>query len=213
MRPSILPVRPAAALLAALALAAPAHAERLLDFAQFDASSASRTLVLVRALGDVQAAEPAPIASATYTAWSDGSAGALGVVQRWPVAAAGGHALTLGAGAGVNDYASHAPGNAEHRSGASLRAQAEADGPAPGGRYYALAQASSFRGGWFASGQYTLAGAAAGVELSRYGEDGYHATTAALRIGLGVAGWSLRLGAVHDDDGRRGFVGIAYNGF
>lgn len=53
----------------------------------------------------------------------------------------------------------------------------------------------------------------AGIELSRYGDESYQSTTAALRLPLGAPGWSLRLGGVRDADGRRVFAGIGWNGF
>lgn len=205
----------AAALAAALASAAAGAAG--IDFAQLDHSSSSSSLVLVKALGAGGADAPAPLLSATATRWTDGQAVTAGVMQRWTALAAGGHALRLGLGAGLDHFRSRAAGDATRRSGASLRAQAEADGAIASGadspRYYLLAQGSSFRNGWFVTGQLALPAAGTGIELSRYGDESYHATTAALRLSLGAPGWSLRLGAVRDTDGRRAFVGIGYNGF
>lgn len=201
-----------AATLALGTLPAPAWAQHLLDFAQLDGSSSSTTLVLVRALGDTRGAEPAPLLSASATRWGNGSALALGAVVRWALPAPAGHALALGAGAGLNHYESRAAGDGSSDSGASLRGQLEANGPVPGGRYFVLLQASSFRSGWFLSGQYSLGDSPLALELSRYGERSYHASTLALRWAVG-GGWSLRGGAVRDDDGSRGFIGIGYNGF
>jgi hypothetical protein len=194
------------------ALPASSWAQRVLDFAQLDGSSSSTTLVLVRALGDTRAAAPAPLLSFSATRWGDGSAAALGAVARWHLGAVSDHALTAGAGAGLNHFESRVPGDKRSDSGASLRGQLEGQGPAPGGRYYALLQASSFRSGWFVSGQYSLGDSPLALELSRYGERGYHASTLALRWAVG-GGWSLRGGAVRDDEGSRGFVGVSYNGF
>jgi len=136
-------------------------------------------------------------------------------VSRWARVPGGAHGVRVGLGLGVDHFASRAPGDRQERSGASLRAQAEADGPLLGGRYYLLGQASSFRDNWFMTAQITL-NAGPGVELSRYGDVSYHATTGVLRLPLdrlGARAWSLRLGMVRDDDGDRGLVGVGYNGF
>jgi len=204
--------------LATAALAAPAaQAVTWPDFAQFDTSSSSSTLVLVHALPVAGIDGPAPLLSATATRWADGQAVAVGAVRRWTLATRGSHAARLGLGGGLDHYRSRAVGDDTRRTGASLRAQAEMDGSlssgAPEVRYYTLAQASSFREGWFLSGQLSMPGAGAGLELSRYGDRGYHATTATLRLPLGAPGWSLRLGTVRDSDGRRAVLGLGWNGF
>ncbi|HSQ73603.1 MAG TPA: hypothetical protein VLM87_14405, partial [Rubrivivax sp.] len=194
-------------------LAVPAaRAEPWLDFAQIDGSSSSGTLVLVHALPSAAADAPAPLLTATATGWSDGQSVAVGAVYRWTLAAGDGHALRAGIGAGIDHYRSRADADPAEDTGASLRAQAEADGALGAAtRYYLLAQGTSFRDGWFATAQLSLGGG--GVELSRYGDRDYHSTTAVVRLPLGAPGWTLRLGAVRDDDGSRAVVGIGWNGF
>jgi hypothetical protein len=209
--------------LAGLALAASVGAAtaRGLDFAQVEASSDSATLVLVRALGDLPTTPAAPLPallSLNATRWHDGEAVSLGVLPRWTLASHDGHTWRAGAGAGVDHFGSRADNHRRTRDGASLRAQLDVDGPLPsatGWRYYALAQAATFRGQWFVTAQ--LGAAAGGVEWSRYGDDSYQSTTGVLRVSLdrmvGARGWSLRLGAVHDQVGTRAVVGVGYNGF
>jgi hypothetical protein len=198
---------------AASALLPAAHAAGL-DFAQFEASSSSSTVVLLKALAPGSAEAPAPLVSATGTRWSDGQSVAAGAAYRWTLAIGGGHALRAGIGAGIDHFRSRAEGDSPEKTGASLRAQAEADGAlGSAARYYLLAQATTFRDGWFATAQVGLNDAGAGLELSRYGDVDYHSTTAVLRLPLGAAGWTLRLGAVQDKDGRRALFGVGYNGF
>ncbi len=206
------PIAAAALLLAAVVAATPAAAQRVLDYAQLDGSSASWTAVAVRALGDPRAADPAPLLSASYTRWADGQAGGLGAVIRFGLPI-GAHAASVGVGLGVNGYRADGGGRVDDETGVSARVQAESYGPAPGGHYYVLAQGSTFRNGWLASAQYDPARWPLAFELTRSGERGYRATTAALRVALGGSGWWLRLGAINDDSGQRGFVGVAYNGF
>jgi hypothetical protein len=147
------------------------------------------------------------------TRWSDGRAASAGVVKRWPLYANAGHSGSFGAGLGVNHHRSDAPGDEASQTRASVRVQAEAGGPAPAGRYYTLLQATSFRDGWFVTAQYDPAAWPLALEWSRYGERGYHASTTTLRVALGDGGWSLRVGSVRDDDGRRAVFGVGYNGF
>lgn len=64
----------------ALTAASLAQAAPWVDFAQFDASSSSSTLVLVRALGTSGADAPAPLLSATATRWADGQAAGVGAL-------------------------------------------------------------------------------------------------------------------------------------
>jgi hypothetical protein len=160
---------PLAVLTVALTTSVAPVAARGLDFAQLDGSSDSTTLVLVRALGDPQARRPAPLASATATRWHDGEAVAIGATWRHALGSTGGLAWRAGLGAGADHQASRAGGDRSTHDGASLRGQIEADGPLPGGaagspwRGYALLQASTFRGQWFASVQ--AAAPAGGVEL------------------------------------------------
>lgn len=200
------------AALALAAVAGTASAQRLVDYAQLDGSSESWTVVAVRALGDPRAAAPAPLVSATYTRWADGEAGGLGAVYRFGLPT-GEHAASIGVGAGVNGYRSTAGGRIDSDTGLSGRLQAESYGPAPGGHYYVLGQASTFRNGWLATAQYDPAPWPVAFELTHYAETGYRATTAALRLAIGRSGWWLRAGAIDDTGGTRGFVGVAYNGF
>jgi len=203
---------PLALLVSFTCASAPAAATRWVDFAQAEASSESATIVLVRAIDETPAANPPAVITASFTRWSDGQAGGIGAVKRWGWNDQG-HHVSLGAGAGANGYRSRAPGDSSSESGLSLRAQAEAHGPAPGGRYFALAQGSSFRNSWFAMLQYDPESLPVAFELSRYGETSYHATTAMLRIATGIDRWSLRLGAVRDNGGSRAVFGVGYNGF
>lgn len=203
---------PAALLILLAFTSGPVAAARWVDFAQAEASSDSATIVLARAIDETPAADPPAVVTAIFTRWSDGQAGGIGAVKRWGWKN-GGHHTSLGAGAGANGYRSRAPGDTSSESGLSLRAQVEADGPAPGGRYFALAQGSSFRNSWFATLQYDPQALPVAFELSRYGETSYHATTATLRIASGIERWSLRLGAVRDNGGSRAVFGVGYNGF
>jgi hypothetical protein len=195
-------------------------AARGLDFAQIEASSDSSSVVLVRALGEPQSSPPAPLATATATGWHDGEAVALGAVWRRELGATGVITWRAGLGGGVDHFASRADGDRTTRDGASLRGQLEAEGPLSdagnGWRGYALLQASTFRGQWFATLQ-AASPAHGGVELSRYKDETYRSTTLVARFALdrvvGTRGWSLRVGAVHDDAGTRALLGIGYNGF
>lgn len=182
------------------------------DFAQFDLSSGSSTLVLVRALGEPRAAAPAPLLTAAVSRWGDGQAGSVAWLKR-AAPLQGTHTLMLGAGVGADGWRSRSNTRRDSDAGVSLRAQAEAVGTLAGGGYYALAQVSTFRDTWFATAQFEPRGAPLAIELSRFGERSYHASTATLRFAVGAPGWSLRLGAVRDGEGRRVVVGIGYNGF
>lgn len=208
-----MPRHAVAPLLTGLALAlagAPAAAERALDFAQVDASTDSHTLVLVRALGDPRAADPAPLLAASASRWSDGRAVALSLVARRSLLQGGGHTLHTGAGLGLEHFQDRA--GDERRDAASLRLQLEAGGPLAAQRYYLLAQGSSFRRSAFVTGQLELGGLPLALELSRYTDRSYGASSGVVRWQV-AAGWWLRLGAVRDDAGTRALVGIAYNGF
>lgn len=185
---------------------------QLVDFAQLDASSDSSTLVLVRETPRSGTAAPAPLLSATATRWSSGEAAAVGYVYRWKIST-GEQQWLVGAGAGANTFRSRAPGDESHESALSGRLQSEWFGPALGGSYYALAQGSSFRGSWFAALQYSPPGLPFAVEWSRYHESSYQATSAGLRIAIGVPHWFVRLGAVRADSQTRAFAGVTYNGF
>jgi len=202
-----------ALLTAGLAAALPGAASaRGPDFAQIDASSDSSTLVLVRALGDPRAADPAPLLTAAVSRWSGGEAGGVAAVKRVALLQ-GVHSVMVGAGVGADGWRSRSDTQRDGDAGASLRAQAEGVGTLASARYYALAQVSTFRDTWFATAQLEPRGAPLAIELSRFGERSYHATTATLRLPVGAPGWSLRLGAVRDGEGRRLVVGIGYNGF
>lgn len=196
----------------AFGAAFPVAAASGVDFAQFDASSESATIVLVKAVQETPAADAPVLVTASFTRWSDGQAGGVGVVKRWSLWT-GDHTALLGAGAGANGYRSRAAGDDSSEVGLSLRLQAEAHGAAPGGAYFALVQASSFRNSWFATLQYDPKPLPVAFELSRYGETSYHATTATLRVATGIDRWSLRLGAVRDTSGSRAVIGVGYNGF
>ncbi|MES3013878.1 MAG: hypothetical protein V4750_09150 [Pseudomonadota bacterium] len=204
-------LRPLAAA-AALALLPAAAMAQIVDFAQLDASSDASTLVLVRALPRSTTAAPAPLLSATATRWSSGEAVALGYVYRWALVD-GAQQWVLGAGAGANTFRSRAEGDASHESALSARVQLEGSGPAPGGSYYALAQASSFRSAWFGVLQYMPSGLPLAVEWSRYHEATYQATGVGARIAIGVPHWFVRIGATRADGRTRAFVGVVYNGF
>lgn len=193
---------------AALLAATSAHA---IEYAQLDTSSSATTAVLVHALG-ASTERPAPLVSATYARWDTGEATAAGVVYRWSV---GGdtHRWVLGAGVGINDLHDRATPGAGHDTRSSARLQSEWFGPAPAGTYYALAQASTFRGSWLATAQYAPAGLPVAVEWGRYHERGYQATNLGLRIALGASRWFLRVGNTRADDASHPYIGIAYNGF
>ncbi len=188
-----------------------AHA-RSVDFGQIDTSSASTSAVLVRVLGDTRAADPAPVASANYSRWQDGETGSVGVAKRWSLMR-GPHPLILGTGVGADTFRSRAPGNHEHEDRPSLRAQLESYGAVPGGFFYALAQASSFRSSAFATVRYEPRALPMAFELSHISTRGYRANTGAISVPLGHSRWSLRGGLVRDEDEQHGFFGVSYNGF
>jgi hypothetical protein len=196
----------------ALLLSFPAAAlAQWLDFAQFDVSEDTRTLVLVKALRDGKQETPDPLLSAAYTKFPNGSTASAAYTHRWALLQ-GQHNWLVGAGAGINRYDSDV--EEDDKSGLSARAQTEAFGPVPGGSYYALAQISSFRRAGFASVQYNLANLPLGFELARYVERGYHHTAALARIALtNDRRWFLRVGVLHNQDKDRAFVGLAYNAF
>ncbi len=205
------PTRYCALALAAAALCAASSAQAI-EYAQLDTSSSATTAVLVHALGASSPDTPAPLVSATYARWDTGDATAAGIVYRWSV---GGdtHHWVVGAGAGINDFHDRADPAARHDTRSSARVQSEWYGPAPGGTYYVLAQASSFRGSWLATAQYAPSGLPVAVEWSRYHERGYQATNLGLRFALGSPRWFLRAGNTRADGESRPYIGIAYNGF
>lgn len=197
----------------AVVVALPAAAvAQLVDFAQADTSSNASTLVLVRELPRTGTSEPAPLISATAVRWDNGDAQAIGYVYRWKLTD-GPHQWLVGAGAGANAFHSRAPGDHRKKSDLSARAQTEISGLAPGGTYYALAQASSFRSSWFATAQYMPTALPVAFEVSRYNEATYEATSAALRISIGIPHWFVRIGATRADGNTVPFFGVTYNGF
>lgn len=205
--------RRAAAVMAAAAAVPTVAAAQWLDFAQADASSETSTLVLVKALPPRPASVPAPLLSATYARWASGEALSVGYMHRWALVDGPRHRWLVGAGVGANAFRSRAGSDEQRESGLSARAQSEWSGPAPGGSYYALAQASSFRGAWFATLQYAPSRLPVAFELSGYREASYRASTAGLRIALGVDHWFVRLGATRTGGKSVPFVGLTYNGF
>lgn len=198
-----------------LVVAVPAVSQaQWVDFVQVDGSSDSSTFVLVREAPRTTGGGPAPLLSATATRWSSGQALAIGYVYRWQIVQ-GEQQWLVGAGAGANAFRSRAAGNEADESALSARVQSEWFGPVLGGSYYALAQASSFRGAWFATLQYSLPAMplALALEASRYHETTYQATSVGLRVAIGVPHWFARVGAVRADGQSRPYVGLTYNAF
>jgi len=131
--------------------------------------------------------------SATGTRWSDGQSVAVGAAYRWTLAAGGGHALRAGIGAGIDHFRSRAEGDSPEETGGSLRARR---GRRRAGRHGALLPAGpghDLPRRLVRDRQVSLSDAGAGLELSRYGDESYHSTTAVLRLPLGAAagrcGW------------------------
>ena len=118
----------------------------------------------------------------------------------------------LGLGAAANSFRDKDRPE-EDETGVSLRGQAEAYGPAPGGAYYALLQASTFRNAWLGLVQYSPSGLPFGVEMYRQVQEGYQATTTALRFATGVDRWFVRAGVVRTSGEYRPFVGVTFNAF
>ena len=199
----------ALALLAGLPLAA--HADWI-DYASADTSSAATTLVVVGAVGDSTATRPAPIVSATYVRWHTGEAASLGYVYRWSLTGDP-HQWLVGAGVGINAFHNRDGGGDPSRTRPSARLQSEWLGPAPGGNYYALVQASSFHSSWLAAAQYAPSALPVAAEWTRYHERGYQATSLGARISTGVPHWFVRVGATRANDEVRPDIGVAYNGF
>jgi hypothetical protein len=182
-----------------------------IDFMQVDGGKDTATLVLVKALR-FSADNPAPpLLSAVYSYFSSGDTGNIAYTHRWSVSP-GPHAFVLGLGAAANSYRNKDRPD-EDETGLSLRGQAEASGPAPGGSYYALLQASTFRDAWFGLIQYTPGGLPVGLEMYRQYQEGYQATTTALRIKTGIDNWLVRVGAVRTSNEYRPFVGLTFNAF
>ncbi|MGB2818477.1 MAG: hypothetical protein WBC37_14770 [Burkholderiaceae bacterium] len=74
----------------------------------------------------------------------------------------------------------------EDESGVSLRGQTEAYDPAAGGADCALLQAPTFREAWPGVIQYAPRGLPLGIEMYRQYQQGYQATTTALRFATGL---------------------------
>lgn len=196
-----------------LALLAPAAAQaQWLDFAQLEYSANATTLVLARALPTWVADQPAPVLTATATRWGSGQALAVAVVPRWALVA-GDPAWTVGLGAGLSAWRNRDKNTRQRETAPTLRAQSEWLGPAPGGRYYLLAQWSSFRRAGFGSAQYSLAAWPLALELSHYTERNFDESHLTLRWQPPTSLWSMRLGASQSGGRTRATVGVGYNGF
>jgi hypothetical protein len=204
MRTRILPLL-AAALWPATAAAAP------LDFFQLDGGRDTATVVLVKALRFSLDDPAPPLLSAVYSDFSTGNTGAVAYTHRWSLSRAP-HGFALGLGVAGHSYRNNEKPD-EDDTGVALRGQAEAYGPAPGGSYYALVQASTFRDAWFGLLQYSPSGWPVGIEMSRQTQEGYQATTTALRFNTGIERWFVRAGVVRTSEEYRPFVGITFNGF
>ncbi|MEO7338323.1 MAG: hypothetical protein ABIV63_17250 [Caldimonas sp.] len=202
------------ALSLALALVPSITSAQVIDYAQADTSSSASTLVLVSAFGAGEGADrPASLLSATYARWSTGEAAGVGYVWRRNLLDGKTHQWTVGAGIGANSFHSRVTGDEHRDSSLSGRAQSEWSGPAPGGTYYALAQASSFRGSWLAVAQYSPSAFPVAPEWARYHERNYQATTVGVGIATGIPRWFLRLGSTRANGVSHPYIGVAYNGF
>lgn len=182
-----------------------------LDFASAEGSANNASLVLVKALRDGELTAVPALISATAARWEDGQTVAIGLMPRWSLAG-GEHQWLVGVGVGANNYRSRGGAALDEESAVSARAQTEFIGPAPEGAYYVLLQASTFRGGAFATAQYSLQGTPLAFETSYYRETSYHAYNLGLRFALPAERWFVRVGATHDDR-TRAYIGLAYNGF
>jgi hypothetical protein len=198
--------------LAALGLLPASGRAEWVDYAQADVSSSATTVVIVGAVGTGDDANPAPIVSASYTRWSSGEAGGAGFVYRWALPLQTQHWL-LGAGVGVNANRSWAPADVESESALAVWLQSEWFGPVPGGTYYALARASSYRETWLATAQFSPSDLPVSAEWTRYHEHGYQATSVGLRVATGIARWFVRLGVTRGNGETGPYVGVVYNGF
>jgi hypothetical protein len=182
-----------------------------IDFVQLDGGKETATLVLVKALR-FSADNPAPpLLSAVYSYFSSGDTAAVAYTHRWSLSP-GPHGFVVGLGAAANSFRDR-DRPSEDETGVSLRGQAEAYGPAPGGSYYALLQASTFRDAWLGLIQYTPSGLPVGLEMYRQDQDGYQATTTALRFNTGIDNWLFRVGVVRTNEEYRPFVGVTFNAF
>jgi hypothetical protein len=182
-----------------------------LDYAQIEGSADNASLVLVRALRDGVLTTVPALLSASAARWNNGQTVAIGITPRWSLVG-GEHQWLVGLGVGANYYRSRGGAELDEQAAVSARVQTEFIGPAPYGSYYALVQASSFRGGVYAGAQYSLQQQPLALEASYYRETSYHAYNLGLRFALPIERWFLRLGATHDDR-TRAYLGLAYNGF
>ena len=199
------------ALTALACLPVAAHAG-VVDYAQVDTSSSATTAVVVGAVGSGDAAQPAPLVSATFARWNTGEAASLGYTHRWSLTGDP-HRWIVGVGVGANSFHNRSTGGDPSDAALSARVQSEWLGPAPGGNYYALAQASSFRGSWLAAAEYAPTPVPIAAEWSRYHERNYQATSVGARISVGVPRWFLRIGATRAQGETQPYIGIVYNAF
>ena len=204
MRMRILPCL-AASLWPMISSAAP------VDFFQLDGGKDTATVVLVKALRSSTDSPAPPLLSAVYSYFSTGGTGAVAYTHRWALTP-GPHGLVLGIGAAANSFRDR-DDPSEDETGVSLRGQAEAYGPAPAGSYYALLQASTFRDAWLGLIQYAPHGVPVAIEMYRQYQEGYQATTTALRFATGADRWFIRAGVVRTSEEYRPFVGVTFNGF
>ncbi len=182
-----------------------------IDFFQLDGGSQTATVVLVKALR-FSADNPAPpLLSAVYSYFSTGDTASVAYTHRWSLTS-GPHGLVAGLGVAGNSYRNR-DRPSDDETGVSLRGQVEAYGPAPAGSYYALAQASTFRNAWLGLIQYNPSGLPFGFEMYRQSQEGYQATTTALRFNTGLDNWLFRVGVVYTSNEYRPFVGVAFNAF
>ena len=199
-----------AVLLGALT-ATPAAADPI-AYAQLDASSTDTGLILVGTLPPVATGEPTTLVTGSAVRWRTGEALNAALVPRWTLGGAD-SGLTVGLGIGAAYWRSRDAAAPDTESALALRGQIEWQGALPGGRGYALLQASTFRSAGFATAQYTLNSAPLALEVSHYAEQGYDVSSLGVRFLLPGTRWAVRAGASHSEGDTRPFVGIAYNGF
>jgi hypothetical protein len=197
-----------AVVLAAL-VASPAAADPI-AYAQIDVSPTDTGLVLVGTLPPVADDQPATLMTASAVRWRTGEALNAAVVPRWALGRTG---LTVGLGVGAGYWRSRDAAAPDSQSALALRGQMEWLGALPGGRGYALLQASTFRRAGFGLLQYSLESAPLALEISHYGEQGYDVSSLGVRFFMSGTRWALRAGASHSDGQTRPYIGIAYNGF
>jgi hypothetical protein len=197
-----------AALLVAFS-ASPAAAQPI-AYAQLDTSSTDTALVLVGTLPAIATGQTPALVTGSVVRWRTGEALNAAWVPRWALGESG---FTVGIGIGAAYWQSRDGAAANSESAPALRGQLEWQGALPGGRGYALFQASTFRSAGFATLQYALDGAPLALEVAHYAERNYDVSSLGLRFFLSGTRWALRTGASHSEGDTRPFVGIAYNGF